>query len=84
MADVVYLAPGEEMPDVGDDAPWLTVEAAHNGLFYGSGASWKAGGEWVGYASLCEDDVSLDLALAAAKVWAEKYEVPIIWVQLKP
>jgi hypothetical protein len=84
MADIVYLAPDEEMPDVGDDQPWLTIDASPEGLFFGTGASWKADGEWVGYGSLVEDDVSLERALAAAQAWATKYGVPTIWVQLAP
>ena len=33
MVEVVNLAPGEDMPDVGDDKPWLIVEATSEGLF---------------------------------------------------
>jgi len=84
MAEVIYLTPHEQMPDLGDDHRWLIVEASDDGRFFGSGASWKASGEWVGYGSLVEDDVSLEKALAAAQCWAEKYEVPTIWVQLTP
>lgn len=76
MTAIVYLAPGETMPDSGDGQPWLTIDAVEDGLFFGSGASWKASGEWVGYRSLAEDDVSLEMALAAAKEWAAKYAVP--------
>ncbi len=83
MAEVVYLAPAEAMPDVGDCGRWLSVLAV-DGMFYGSGGSWKPTGEWVGYGSLAEDDVSLEAALAAAEKWAAKHDVPIIWVQLKP
>jgi hypothetical protein len=36
------------------------------------------------YASLAEDDISLERALAAAQAWAERYQVPTIWVQLTP
>jgi len=81
---VVYLAPGEDAPDEGDDAPWLTIEATADGLFLGTGASRKADGEWVFYGSLSEDDVSLVRALTAAQNWAQKYGVPTIWVQLEP
>jgi hypothetical protein len=84
MAEIVYLAAGEAMPDVGDDERWLTIEASSDGLFYGSGGSWKPSGEWVGYGSLTEDDISLEAALAAAQKWAAKYDVPTIWVQLVP
>ena len=55
-----------------------------DGRFFGTGASWKASGEWVGYGSLIEDDISLERALAAAQVWALKYSVPTIWVQVTP
>jgi hypothetical protein len=82
MADVVYLNAGEVMPDPGDDAPWLTVEVASDGLFYGTGASTRPTGEGVYYRSLPEDDVSLDAALKAAQVWAARFNVPTIWVQL--
>lgn len=83
VASVVYLGPGEEMPDVGDEGRWLIIEA-NDGKFYGTGGSWKRSGEWVGYGSLSENDVSLDTALAAAHRWAAKYDVPTIWVQLAP
>jgi hypothetical protein len=84
MAEVVYLPPDAQVPDLGDDQRWLIVEASNGGRFFGTGASWKANGEWVGYGSLAENDVSLEAALAAAQAWAEKYEVPTIWVQLEP
>jgi hypothetical protein len=84
LAEVVYLLPGVEMPDAGDGKPWLIIEAATSGLFYGSGGSYRPNGEWVGYASLAEDDVSLERALAAAERWATKYQVPTIWIQLQP
>ena len=80
---VVYLGPGEEMPHVGDEGRWLIIEAK-DGKFYGSGSSWKRSGEWVGYVSLSENDVTLDDALAAAHQWAANYDVPTIWVQLAP
>ena len=83
MANVVYLAPREEMPDVGDEGRWLIIDA-YDGKFLGTGGSWKRSGEWVGYGSLSENDVSLDAALAAALQWAAKYDVPTIWVQLEP
>ncbi|HRO34361.1 MAG TPA: hypothetical protein PLQ03_13240 [Brevundimonas sp.] len=84
MTEIIYLSPGEQMPDVGDDQPWLVIEASGDGRFFGTGASWKASGEWVGYGSLIEDDISLERALAAAQVWALKYSVPTIWVQVTP
>ena len=84
MVEVVYLARSEDMPDVGDDKPWLIVAATSEGLFCGSGASWKPSGEWVGYLSLAENDVSLEAALTAAQEWAGKYGVPTMWVQLTP
>ncbi|HEY6816840.1 MAG TPA: hypothetical protein VI168_14985 [Croceibacterium sp.] len=83
MTEVVYLAPGKVMPDVGDEGRWLIIEA-NDEKFYGSGGSWKQTGEWVGYASLPEDDLSLEAALAAAVSWAAKYSVPTVWVQLEP
>lgn len=84
MAEVIYLSPHEQMPDLGDDQRWLTVDASNDGRFFGTGGSWKANGEWAGYCSLPEDDVSLEKALAAAQAWAEQYQVPTIWVQLAP
>ncbi|MEY4952542.1 MAG: hypothetical protein RL299_966 [Pseudomonadota bacterium] len=71
------------MPDVGDEGRWLVVEEVGD-KFYGTGASWRQTGEWVGYCSLAEDDLSLETALAAAEAWAEKYGVPLIWVQRTP
>jgi len=84
MTSVIYLSPGEDMPDHGDDTRWLRIEASHDGWFFGSGGSFKANGDWVGYGSLAEDDVSLEAALAAAQRWAAKYDVPTIWIQLAP
>lgn len=84
MADVIYLAPDEEKPDYGDDMRWLEVFASDDGRFFGSGGSWKENGDWVGYCSLAENDVSLEAALAAAQDWSVKYAVPTIWVQLEP
>jgi hypothetical protein len=81
MAEVVYLAEGDEMPDAGEDTRWLCIESNGNGRFFGSGGSWKETGEWVGYGSLAEDDVTLERALAAAQAWAAKYRVPTIWVE---
>lgn len=84
MADVVYLAPDENMPDCGADQRWLAIEASDDGQFFGSGGSFKANGEWVGYGSLAENDASFETTLAAAQQWAATYDVPTIWVQLKP
>lgn len=84
MIEIIYLPPGETMPNVGDDQPWLLIEATGDGLFYGTGGAWKKGGEWVGYRSLPDDDVSLETALAPAKEWATEYGVPTIWVQATP
>ena len=83
MAEIVHLPPEEDKP-AGADQPWLIIEASHDGKFFGSGQSWRANGEWVGYLSLVEDDVSLETALAAAQDWATKHAVPTIWVQLTP
>lgn len=78
MASVVYLKLGEEMPDVCDDSPWILIHQSGDGR---SGASWKTSGEWVGYRSLSEDDVSLESALVAAQKWAATYEVSTIWIE---
>jgi len=80
---IVQLAPGEQHPDWGDQEPWIIIEATKDDLFFGTGASWKDDGEWVGYCSLPGDDVSLAAALAAQE-WARKYREPTIWVQLEP
>ena len=84
MAEVVYVSPIQDMPPFGEDQRWLTIEATSDGLFFGSGSSWKSNGEWVGYCSLPEDDVSLNSAMAEAQKWAAKYDVPTIWVWLVP
>jgi hypothetical protein len=84
MADVVYLSAGEEMPDHGDDEPWLIIDTTEEGPFQGSGASRKPSGEWVGYRSLSEDDTSLEAALEAAQQWAGENGVPTIWVRSEP
>ena len=28
MVEVIYLQPGQQMPDLPEDEPWLTVEAS--------------------------------------------------------
>jgi hypothetical protein len=84
MADVTYLEANEEMPDHSDDEPSLTVEASDDGRFFGTGWGRMPTGETVFYASLAEDDVSLERALAAAQVWAARRGVMRIWVQTKP
>lgn len=84
MVEVIYLQPHEQMPDLGDDQRWLTVEAFNDCRFFGSGGSWKADGEWVGYGSLAQNDVSFEKALEAAQAWADKHQVPTIRVQLTP
>ncbi|KQN04878.1 hypothetical protein ASE85_07790 [Sphingobium sp. Leaf26] len=84
MVNIVYLLPGEAMPDHGDDMRWLIIEESDDRQFFGTGGSFKANGDWVGYVSLAENDGSLEAALAAAQNWAAKYDVPTIWVQIKP
>jgi hypothetical protein len=84
MAKIIYLSPSEQMPDHGDEEPWLIVEASDDGRFYGTGAAWKPSGEWVAYSSLPENDGALADAVAAAERWAAKYRVPAIWVQTAP
>jgi hypothetical protein len=81
VATVVYLSPGEEMPDVADHCPWLLIHHSGDGRFFGSGASWKPSGEWVGYRSLSDDDGSLEAAIGVAQQWAALYSVPTIWVE---
>lgn len=81
MTDVVYFS-SEPPPQFAEDQRWLIVEASGDGRFFGTGSSWKKNGEWLGYASLAEDDVSIEAAIAAARRWASKYEVPTIWVEL--
>lgn len=84
MAEIVYLSPDEEMPDLGENQRWLTIDASDDGRFFGSGGSFRDNGEWVGYGSLSQHDGSLEEALKAAQQWAAKYHVPTIWVQPKP
>lgn len=81
MARLIYLQPGEELPQFDDEQPWLAVEASDDGRFFGTGAAWKPNGDAVFYGSLAEGDVSLETAVAAALHWATKYNVPTIWVQ---
>ena len=84
MVELVYLPPGEEMPEVADDEPWLIVEASDDGRFFGSGWGRKPSGEGVFYASSSEDDISLEAALSAAIKWAGERGVTCIWVQTTP
>lgn len=84
MAQVIYLSPNEELPDFGDNERWLVIEASDDGKFFGTGSSFQVGGEGVHYISSPNADVSVEAALAAAKKWAAKYDVPTIWVQQTP
>lgn len=84
MTAIIYLSPGEQIPERGENEPWLTVEASDDGRFFGTGSGWKPSGEWVGYGSLAENDISLAAALAAAEQWAAKHGVHTIWVQTTP
>jgi hypothetical protein len=84
MVELVYLSPGEQMPEAAGDEPWLLVEASGDGRFFGSGYGFNASGEGVFYGSLAENDVSLDAALGAASEWAADQGVPCIWVQTTP
>lgn len=80
MVEVVWLDVDADPPERGDDEPWVFVEESSDGLFFGSGSAWKPTGEWVGYASLSEDDADLDRAVKAACAWAERYNVPTVHV----
>jgi hypothetical protein len=82
MAEVTYLRVGEDMPDPGTEGRWVTIDASEDGLFYGTGCSRTSSGEFVGYMSMAEDDTSLERAIRAAQVWADRYGVPRIWVLL--
>jgi hypothetical protein len=84
MVDVIHLKPGEKMPQAADDEPWLIIEASDDGRFFGSGWGHKPSGDGVFYASLAEDDLSLEAALSAATKWARERGVPRIWVQTTP
>jgi hypothetical protein len=80
----IYLSPGEPMPELPDDAPWLLVEASDDGRFFGTGCGRTSSGEDVFYISLAQSDVSLEAAIAAAEDWARARGVPRIWVRTTP
>ena len=80
MVEIIRLTDHADWPAIGEDERWIIVDSDSEGRFRGSGYSWKASGEGVGYLSLIEDDGDLDRALAAALEWATKYAVPKIWV----
>ena len=84
MVELRYLDPGRPMPVFDDDESWLMVEASDDGRFFGTGFAHKANGEAVFYASLAEDDVTLERAIKAAQAWAAKYDVGQIWIQASP
>ena len=84
MVELIYLRPGEQMPDLADDEPWLAVDSSDDGRFFGTGYGFKPSGEGVFYVSLAESDVSLETAIAAATQWAGEKGVRRIWVQKTP
>lgn len=81
MVELIYLAPGEQMPLLSERETWIVVEASDDGQFFGTGYGKKAGGEDAFYISPAENDVSLEVAIAAATRWAEQRGVSRIWVQ---
>lgn len=84
MVELVHLAPGEQLPTLPNEEPWLIVEASDDGRFYGTGYGRKPSGEDVFYISSAENDEILETAIAAATTWAEKRSVPRIWIQTTP
>lgn len=72
------------MPDIGEDEPWMKVEASSDGLFYGTGMGIKPDGKRVFYISHAENDTSLERALAAAHEWAELRGIQTVYVQKIP
>ncbi|SEJ58151.1 hypothetical protein SAMN05428950_10289 [Sphingomonas sp. OV641] len=84
MVELIYLAPGEQVPILPGQETWIVVEASDDGRFFGTGYGRKARGEDVFYISSAESDGSLEVAIAAATMWAEQRGVPRIWVQTTP
>lgn len=84
MVDIVRLAPGQELPDVPDDQPWLAVEASDDGRFVGTGWGHKSSGECVFYISVAESDLTLEGAVEAAAQWGAEHGVDRVWVQSDP
>ena len=84
MSQIIHLPPGEQMPELPEDEPWVIVEAGDDARFFGTGAAFKPSGESVFYASLAESDGSLESAIETARNWAAKYNVPRVWVQAHP
>ena len=78
--EIIYLGSDEQVPDFTDDELWLVIEPSDDGRFFGTGSARNSGGEAVFYASLPENDASLESALTAATEWAAKYGVARIWV----
>ncbi len=84
MVELTYLLPGVDMPDLGEEEPWLLVEASDDGRFFGTGCGRMPSGDAVFYASLPDSDVTLEAALTAAVDWAAERGVGRIWVQTTP
>jgi hypothetical protein len=82
MADIVYLDQDDPRPEGAEDEPWLYIDE-RDGKYFGSGGAWRESGEWVGYGSLEENDVSLERALKAAQQWAGRFDVQTIFVFLR-
>lgn len=79
MAAIVFLDANEPRPVGLQEEPWLFIDE-EDGQYLGSGGAWKESGEWVGYGSLDEDELSLELALQAAQKWASRFGVQTIFV----
>ncbi|MDQ3139282.1 MAG: hypothetical protein M3Q15_00960 [Pseudomonadota bacterium] len=78
MTKVVHLEAGQA-PNWSDCS--MLIERDQSGLFYGTGFGRNPAGEAIIYASLPENDVSLEAALAAGISWAEAHQVHTIYVQ---
>ena len=46
MVEIVRLEVDAERPSLAEDQPWLYIDQSDEGLFYGTGGSRKASGEW--------------------------------------
>jgi hypothetical protein len=84
LVEIVRLEPGQELPDVPDDQPWLAVEASDDGRFVGTGWGYKSGGECVFYISLANSDLSLEAAVEAAVSWGSEHGVDRVWLKTDP
>jgi hypothetical protein len=79
MPIIIYTIANDFDPPPGKK--WLLIEEDENGKWYGTGFGFNSEGKDTIYVSTSDTDTSYDLALSAAKNWADENAVTAIYVR---